>query len=320
MAKREPNAGQSITGESSGFNHRYRLANWSLGQRATLAITLEASAKKLGNVHPQASFSDMSYEDFLRSAIAIAPYFDQRGEISVGKLVYDLVAVTQSAVQVNTNLGTLLLLAPVAIAIRQKHSIDRLPASLSETLADLRDGTATVIERLTVKDSLDIYAAIRLAAPGGLGKSDQHDVHQAQAPPKLIDAMRVSAEIDQVARTYCTHFHFLFDEVVPCLQHAIEHSGDISTGIRIFQMRWLARYGDSLVQRKLGEEENSLLQKKATDLLKLFDSEAQQMTDRFEKNWQALDKWMREEGHRRNPGTTADLIAAGLFVLLCCQQ
>jgi triphosphoribosyl-dephospho-CoA synthase len=55
-------------------------------------------------------------------------------------------------------------------------------------------------------------------------------------------------------------------------------------------------------------------------LLKIFESENQQMTDRFEKNWQALDKWMREEGHRRNPGTTADLIAAGLFVLLCCQQ
>jgi triphosphoribosyl-dephospho-CoA synthase len=320
MAHRKPKAGESTAGESSGFNHRYRSANWSLGQRATLAITLEASAKKLGNVHPQARFSDMSYEDFLRSAIAIAPCFDQRGDITVGKLVYDSVAATQAAVHVNTNLGTLLLLAPVAIAIRRKHRLDNLPASLSESLADLRDGTATVVEHLTAEDSLDIYAAIRLAAPGGLGKSDQHDVHHAQAPPKLIDAMRVSAEIDQVARTYSTHFHFLFDEVVPNLQEAIEHSGDISSGIRIFQVRWLARYGDSLVRRKLGEAENMLLQKKATTLLKIFESEVQPTTDRFEKNWSALDRWMRTDGHRRNPGTTADLIAAGLFVLLCCQQ
>jgi triphosphoribosyl-dephospho-CoA synthase len=315
MAKRKP-----TVPNPSALTQRHCVQGWSLGQRVCLAITLEASAKKLGNVHPQASFSDMCHEDFLRSAIAISPCFDQRGKLSVGKLVYESVSATQASVKVNTNLGTLLLLAPVAMAARPGRNALSPQSHFSETITNLRERTAIVVDRLTAEDSRAIYAAIRLSAPGGLGKTDKLDVHQAEAPPKLVDAMRVVEDIDQVAKTYCTRFHFLFDEVVPALKQALEHCGDTSEGIRLFQLRWLARFGDSLVHRKLGEHENRLLQKKAIRLLKIFESENQQMTDRFEKNWQALDKWMREEGHRRNPGTTADLIAAGLFVLLCCQQ
>lgn len=306
--------------EFSWLNHQHSVQGWTVGQRVSLAITLEASARKLGNVHPEASFADMRYEDFLRSALAIAPCFDQRNKLSVGKLVYDAVAATQAAVKVNTNLGTVLLLAPVAIAARDYWKSSTSPSRFSDALAQLRERTALIIDRLSAQDSQAVYAAIRLAAPGGLGKTDKLDVHHIDAPTNLVEAMRVVEEIDQVARTYCTRFHFLFDEVVPALNQAIEQCGDTSQGIRLFQLRWLAEHGDSLVHRKLGASENLLLRKKASGLLQIFENEEQQMTARFEKKWQLLDRWMREDGHRKNPGTTADLIAAGLFVLLCCER
>lgn len=314
MAKPKPVAKQSYL-----TTHRHSVRHMSLGQRATLAITLEASACKLGNVHPNASFVDMKYDDFLRSAIAIGPTFDQRGKLSVGKLILESVIATQQSVGVNTNLGTLLLMAPVAIAFRTWGNPSSNEAPFPERFAALREKTIHTLDRLTPNDSRDVYAAIRHAAPGGMGNTEKLDVHQAAAPTDLLEAMRVVAEIDQVAHTYCSRFEFLFDEVVPQLQLALKHCGDINHGIRLFQIRWLAQYGDSLVHRKLGKHENDLLRKKSKQLLEIFDAENQQLTEHFEKRWARLDRWMRETGHRRNPGTTADLIAAGLFVLLCCE-
>jgi|JI9StandDraft_1071089.scaffolds.fasta_scaffold03561_10 triphosphoribosyl-dephospho-CoA synthase len=320
MAKRKSITKKSAASLIGHFADVSTLPCMSIGQRATLAITLEASSRKLGNVHPEARFVDMKYEDFLRSAIAIAPAFDRRGKQTVGKLILDSVAATQHSVGINTNLGTLLLMAPMAIACKNLFKTISPDTEPAKILAALRDRTEAVIERLTLDDSRNVYAAIRLAAPGGMGKTKKLDVHQADAPPQLLDAMRVVEEIDQVAKTYCTRFHFLFDEVVPELHRAIEQLGDISTAVRLFQIRWLARYGDSLVRRKLGEAENDALRAKSKRLLQIFEAEDQQMTVRFEKNWTALDRWMRETDHRRNPGTTADLIAAGLFVLLCCER
>jgi len=315
MAKR-PKIGRNSSFATLGHNW----PGWSIGQRATLAILLEASSRKLGNVHPGARFTDMAYEDFLRSAIAIGPVLDQPAQHSVGSLVYQAVSATRTSVQVNTNLGTLLLLAPLAIALPQcDPKCFSVQQKFSKRLLELRKRTAAVIDRLNAEDAQAIYDSIRLASPGGLGKSAKMDVHHADAPSDLLEAMRVVEEIDQVAKTYCTRFAFLFDEVVPLLQRDIEYFADIYSGIRLFQLRWLSRYGDSLVHRKLGEKENHLLRGKAQRLWDFFLAEKQQLSARFEKRWNALDKWMRQIGHRRNPGTTADLIAAGLFVLLCCQ-
>lgn len=306
------------------WQQRYSTQNWTIGQRATLAVTLEASARKLGNVHPQASFSDMGYEDFLRSAISIGPCFDTLQASRVGKLVYTAVSATRLSVNVNTNLGTLLLIAPIAIATHNiSHSMHHRDAKESQrqplTLSELRQQTAAVIEDLNAEDSQLVYDAIRVAAPGGLGKTDKLDVHHQAAPENLIEAMRVVEEIDQIAKTYCSHFHFFFDEVIPSLKSELESWEDTHLAVRLFQLRWLARFGDSLVLRKLGEKENLLLREKATQLLKTFEHEKMRWTDQFESHWQTVDHWMREDGHRRNPGTTADLIAAGLFALLCCE-
>lgn len=315
MAKRA-----KIVRNSSFAPLGYDSPSWSVGQLASLATLLEASSRKLGNVHPGARFADMAYDDFLRSAIAIGPVFDQPAQYSVGSLVYQAVSATRNFVHVNTNLGTLLLLAPIAIALPQcDPKCISVQQKFSIRLRELSKQTAAAIDRLNTMDSQAIYDSIRLASPGGLGKSNKMDVHHAEAPSDLLEAMSVVEKIDQVAKTYCTRFAFLFDEVVPLLKRDIEHFADIHSGIRLFQLRWLALYGDSLVHRKLGEKENDLLRDKARRLWNFFLAENQQFTAHFEKRWNALDRWMRQIGHRRNPGTTADLIAAGLFVLLCCQ-
>ena len=68
----------------------------------------------MGNVHPGAAFADMHFGDFLESAVAIEPVFAKVEELSVGELVLESVRATRAKVGMNTNLGTLLLFAPLA--------------------------------------------------------------------------------------------------------------------------------------------------------------------------------------------------------------
>src|SRR5215468_292881 len=98
----------------------------SVGLCSQLACIWEASARKPGNVHRYCDFADVSYLDFLTSAAAIAPILEAAEGKPVGRTIFDAVAATQQVVATNTNLGIILLLAPLAAADRSKL----LPAGL----------------------------------------------------------------------------------------------------------------------------------------------------------------------------------------------
>jgi triphosphoribosyl-dephospho-CoA synthase len=312
---------------------------WSIGQIATLSIILEASSRKAGNVFPGVSFSDMHYEDFVRSAMAIGPVLDQAGRVGTGRLIYRAVEATRSSVGINTNLGTLLLLVPMAVALHQSQQVLNKQASNKQvsnkqvsnkqlqtvTPSQLKNATRKVLQQLDKSDSQWVYKAIVLASPGGLGSSDKMDVRNSKAPDDLLEAMRLASPLDWIARSYANNFEELFQEIAPAILQEVQNCGDTSEGVRRFQVRWLAKHGDSLVLRKQGEHENQQLMlraaKVASALDALSDQERQQLVvAQFEKQWLQLDRWLRAKGNRRNPGTTADLIAAALFVLLATDQ
>src|SRR5207253_6069284 len=146
---------------------------------AQLACLLEASAPKPGNVSPLARFHDATYEDFLASAVAIGPALAAAGERPLGATIRAAVEATARWAPSNTNLGLVLLLAPLArAALRPGH--EPLRSSLAATLAET-----------TIADADDTYAAIRLAAPGGLGRADDQDV--AHPPTASLRAVMTLA-------------------------------------------------------------------------------------------------------------------------------
>src|SRR5215204_2703618 len=122
---------------------------------AQLACVLEASAEKPGNITPSHDFDDTSYEDMLRSGIALGPELGRAGERGVGETVLAAVRASRDAAGANTNLGIALLLAPLA------------RAALSGD-GPLRERLGDVLRALTVDDTRAAYAAIRLAGAGGL--------------------------------------------------------------------------------------------------------------------------------------------------------
>jgi triphosphoribosyl-dephospho-CoA synthase len=267
-----------------------------IGLHAQLACIWEATARKPGNVHRYRDFADTNYVDFLTSAAAIAPVLAGAPHARVGATVAECVRRTRCVARRNTNLGIALLLAPLAKA---------------RPRPDHRADVERVLTELDVVDAAQVYQAIRLAAPAGLGEVDEGDV-RAEPDRPLRELMALAADRDLIARQYANGFAEVFDACAPTIRNGIERTGCLEGGIIHAHLYLMATYPDSLIARKRGVEE---ARESARRVRRVLDAgwperEAGRLTIA------ELDDWLRAEGHSRNPGTTADLIAAGLFVLL----
>jgi len=266
----------------------------SIGQLATLACVWEATAPKPGNVHPSASFPDTNYEDFMASAQAIGPAMQAAVSQGVGTTVWQAVSATRSAVSSNTNLGLILLLAPLATVPQDQP---------------LRPGIDQVLKSLSAADSNSIYDAIRLTQPGGIGKVDGFDI-QESAPKDLLAAMQEASSWDLIARQYCQGFTDLFDLLCPWLEQGLTNGWTLCQSIVHCHTQCMATYPDSLISRKCGLPVAQESQQRAAAVLDCGDP----TTDSYQQAISDLDHWLRADGHRRNPGTTADMTGAALFI------
>jgi triphosphoribosyl-dephospho-CoA synthase len=266
---------------------------------AQLACLLEVSAPKPGNVSPGASFHDARWEDFLASAAAIGPAFAEAGTQPLGRTIRAAIEATRRWTRANTNLGIVLLLAPLARAALQPGA-GALRARLAATLADT-----------TVEDARDVYAAIRLASPGGLGRAPAQDVAGTPTVP-LRDAMALAADRDAIAREYATDFRATFEVGAPALERALGDGLSWNDGTVEAYLTLLASAPDTLIGRKLGQGEAAAVQRRARAVL-----EAGGIREPAGREALAdLDRDLRDPRNARNPGATADLTAAAIFVVL----
>ncbi|HTN76812.1 MAG TPA: triphosphoribosyl-dephospho-CoA synthase [Pirellulaceae bacterium] len=268
----------------------------SIAQITTLACLLEATASKPGNVHRGADFDDVTFGDFAISAVAIGPAMEQAADRGVGATILSAVQATRALVPSNTNLGIVLLLAPLAAVPRE---------------VALRDGVVHVLQSLTADDSAAVYQAIALAKPGGLGESREHDV-SGPPPASLLEAMQLAADRDAIARQYVTNFNTVFEQVVVELLAGVSQGWTALDSIVHTHVSLLATSGDTLIARKCGQAVSDEAAAYARQVL----SAGRPGEESYYEALADLDFWLRLDGHRRNPGTTADLIAAGLFVAL----
>lgn len=265
---------------------------WTISQCVELACILEATAPKAGNVHPGASFEDMTFEDLVASAVAIAPVFEEASTHGVGTTVLAAVERRRGVTPVNTNLGMILLLAPLA-AVPRAVALDR--------------SIGHVLKKLTVADAHAVYRAIRLAGAGGLGHVDEQDISEAPTCT-LRQAMQLAADRDLVAHQYVNGFADVLAVALPGLCQALECGLDLRTAIVRTHLVLLARFEDTLILRKCGEAQAREATRRAREVLDAG-FPAPNARSRFDD----FDAWLREGGHSRNPGASADLLTAALF-------
>jgi triphosphoribosyl-dephospho-CoA synthase len=267
-----------------------------------LACELDVAVRKPGNVSLGSPGHGMDAQMFIRSAQAAAPALFDRAA-SVGHRIERAVHATWAAVGCNTNLGIVLLAAPLAAAAQAL----RVDAHEAVPLAALRESLAAVLHRLDVADTRCAYAAIMRANPAGLGRAPQQDV--ADAPTLgLTQAMSLAAERDRIAAQYASGFDDVFNVGVPAIVAA---PGLPAGSLRAF-LAFAASAPDSHIARKHGAAVAQTVMNEAQPWSQAAaGNEAAAIDDAALAAW---DDSLKARG--LNPGTSADLTVASLMVAI----
>ncbi|WP_075216724.1 triphosphoribosyl-dephospho-CoA synthase [Mongoliimonas terrestris] len=253
------------------------------------ACRAELRAPKPGNVHDFAPGHRMTVRDFEVSAAAAAPFIAARGQ-PIGARVLGAMRATMDSVGCNTNLGILLLAAPLAAA--------------RERPGDLRQNLGAILAESTVEDAGAVFEAIRIANPGGLGRADTHDV-AAEPTVTLTQAMAEAAHRDRIARQYITSFGDLFTVGAPVWQ-SFDRSADPLRRTLAVYFTFASTWPDTHVSRKHGPEV-------AEHVRRLF---AEKLEIAAQYDLPALLDFDRElKLLGVNPGTSADLTVAVEFLV-----
>lgn len=262
----------------------------------TAACLAELEALKPGNVHIFADGHGMVVQDFMHSAEAAAEVIALPG-LSVGERILRSIEATQQVVGHNTNLGIVLLCAPLVQAFLSDGD-------------DLRKNLQAVLNALTVQDAELTYRAILLASPAGLGQSGKHDVRD-RPQVTLLEAMKEASQRDDIARQYANGYADVFELGVSCYRETLarwERPAWCATGV---YLSFLAEFPDTHIVRKFGRDMAIKVQRQASAQLQNMlaaDNPKLCLRDLLK-----FDAELKAEG--LNPGTSADLTVATMLAV-----
>jgi triphosphoribosyl-dephospho-CoA synthase len=305
------------------------LAEQALTQLSTVlsnaykaACMEELQALKPGNVHIFADGHGMTVQDFVASADATADVISAPN-LTLGQRILHSVQATQNAVGCNTNLGIILLCAPIIqacfLALKNNASyFDALGTSIhAASRASLfsRGDIEAVLSNTTAQDATDVFAAIRLANPAGLGDSAAHDVNALNvnelADCNLLTAMQFAAEKDLIAAQYANNFAAIFTLGLPLLQIDNQNQFNPAWSTTRLYLTFLASFLDSHIARKYGESAAVDVRNSATQHLTIFNKLSKPKD--YLNTLLEWDNWLKVACV--NPGSCADLTVACLFAV-----
>jgi triphosphoribosyl-dephospho-CoA synthase len=268
-----------------------------IGEAFFAACRDEIEAPKPGNVHIFGSGHGMTGEDFLASAKAAAGLLSASGT-SVGARILGAVEATRAAVGMNTNLGILLLCGPLAAAAERGGT-------------DLQATLAGILKEFDRSDAEQVFRAISLAKPGGLGEVPRYDVREP-ADVGLYEAMAEAAERDALALQYVSNFRDVFVTGLGALAAARQCGLKPPWPTVAVYLAFLAGFPDTHIRRKHGLAAAREIQHEALEMLSIFKArKVDSMADLL-----AFDRSLKSRD--RNPGTSADLTVATLFADRLC--
>jgi triphosphoribosyl-dephospho-CoA synthase len=259
------------------------------------ACLAELDALKPGNVHRFGDDHDMTVDHFVASAEAAASPIGRKG-LAVGERIRLAVEATQRAVGQNTNLGIILLAAPLAGAALERQS------------GDLKSRLHRVLHQLSVEDARETYRAIRAAKPGGLGNAPRHEV-ASDPEVTLLEAMRAAEGRDRIAWNYTHDFADIFELGLAWLAQGLERWSEPSWAATRVYLGYLAHLPDTLIERKFGPRTATEVQEEAGPIEASFTSSSS--PEAMTAPLIAFDRALK--ARRLNPGTSADLTVATLF-------
>lgn len=273
-----------------------------LAQLYQQACLQELQALKPGNVHIFADGHDMQVNDFIQSAdVSAGPITNENA--SIGARIYHATKATHDQVGMNTNLGILLLCAPLLKAY----------ASLKEnaaTLDGLRQALISELNNLTIKDAQLVAQAIVLANPAGLKTSQDHDVNQTPNVT-LLTMMQYAQDVDRIAWQYANAYSDIFDHGLHFYTDAMDKWGNETWATTWLYINYLTTLLDTHVIRKYGHDTATMLQEEARVMKAQIESAGHpKLVIKALMDW---DGSLKKRGY--NPGTSADLTVASVMLV-----
>jgi triphosphoribosyl-dephospho-CoA synthase len=290
-----------------------------------LAILLEVSADKPGNVNFVVGFVGTRVEHFLASAVAAAPHFGaaaERGiavsnhklrvsEVGIGKTIRDCVAdISAWQKGGNTLLGTIILFVPIAVAAGMTPTRSNNHFELPE----LRKNLKLAVESTTPEDALHLYEAIDIAKPSGLNGAPDLDVNDPNSKKRLVkenvslfEVFKIAAGYDDVCFEWINNYPLTFNLAYPYLAEQLK-SKSLNTAIIHTFLKVLSERPDTFIARKTGLKKAREISSDAKRVLQLGGVE----TSEGQKSLLEFDRKLRNSRNLFNPGTTADITAAAL--------
>lgn len=261
------------------------------------ACEQEVKAPKPGNVNPYSNGHQMQINDFLRSAVAIAPVMAQQ-DMTVGQRILQSTIATRQVVDCNTNLGIILLFAPIIHAAWQCSHFSQLLGAMED-----------VLQNLTVADAQDCYHAIQLAEAGNLGKTAEQDIRR-KPTVTLREAMFLARNRDSIARQYVNNFKEVWKIAFKELTNSLNCGEKVEWATAFAYLKVLSCVPDTLISRKFSRQQAQQVSEQA----KLFISKMNNTTTLRSMQHELRDWDQQLKRLAINPGTTADISAAALLL------
>ena len=286
---------------------------------------LEVSAEKPGNVSFTSSFEGTRVEHFLASAVAAGPTFQDAaylgtsvgekrldvGKVGLGQLIKDC-AVDVNAWQKggNTILGTVMLFVPIAVAA----GITQAEKDWVFDFSELRKNIDLTVKSTTAWDSVNLYEAVGIASPSGLGAAPDLDVTDPASKERLLkenvglfEVFKIASGYDDICYEWVNNYPITFDLAYPYLMKQLENK-PLNTAVVHTFLKILSERPDTFIARKIGKEKAFEVSVNAKAVLELGGLETAKGT----KSLEEFNKKLSSKGNSCNPGTTADLTAAAL--------
>ena len=251
---------------------------------------------KPGNVNIKSPHSDTNAEDYLESSLLSSKELF-KPDYSLGERILNSIKITRSKIKTNTNLGIILLCAPIIHACIYFNNLT------------MREGIKKTLSTSTVKDTQDLCMAINISAPGGLGTREIYDT-ASKPTVNILEIMNHSASYDRISYQYSHDYSDIFDFIIPRLVFLNKKHNSLDISLSLMFMEILAKIPDSHISRKFDDKIAKKTSNNASDLLKILDREysPDYLADRLNN----LDYEYKKKGI--NPGTTADLLVASLMI------
>ncbi len=322
--------GTSVMSTDAQVEERLR----KISEKGQFAMLVDILTPKPGNVHRFRDHPDTRFVHFAASIVQLGyplyeaarwGYQQSRDDDKLSKLGELMKTAVQASMEPhgkNTLLGTILLLIPLAAAAG--YEISRAHTSLMT----LHQSLARILQNTSVEDAVELIRALQIANPGGsIPKTPEWTLNSQafdfQSPRtielvrrekySLVDLQALAATYDSIAKEYTTDFAYIFDVLYPQLIQALNQHPRVEDAVLATYLWALSQRPDSFILRKAGSKMAKQVMNRAkkiyTRIIKVSET---QWLDKIA----SFDDYLRAEGSKLNPGTTADLLTSALYLAL----